>query len=180
MHRKNLLHLLKNYIPFTDEEIQYKQKMIQFIITHSDCFERSCIEGHLTASAWVINSTNTQFLLLHHKKLNDWFQPGGHADGDSNLLNVALKETYEETGLKKVNVILDGIFDLDIHSIDTHKNVPAHLHYDVRFLLQATDDTLTKNEESLDVRWFSKNTEIIPNQKNSIMRMYKKWLNKKT
>jgi 8-oxo-dGTP pyrophosphatase MutT (NUDIX family) len=176
MHRKQILHLLQDYNPSTDQEIQYKKQMTQFIIDHPYCLQRSCLDGHITASAWVVNSTNTHFLLLHHKKLNEWFQPGGHADGEADLLNVALKETYEETGLPEIKVLLDGIFDIDIHEIGTYKGIPAHLHYDVRFLLQATNDTLTKNEESLDLRWFSKNAETIPNKKPSIMRMYTKWI----
>lgn len=93
-------------------------------------------------------------LLHHHRKLDKWLQPGGHADGDAHVLNVAMRELEEETGLKKVRLIIPGIFDLDIHPIPTRKDFPAHLHYDVRFLFEAEEqEALVVCDESFDVKW---------------------------
>ncbi len=92
--------------------------------------------------------------MLHHAKLNKWLQPGGHADGDENLLRVAQKELDEETGLTEYKLISESIFDLDIHDIPERIGVPAHQHYDVRFVFGASRSSMTvKNHESNALEW---------------------------
>jgi 8-oxo-dGTP pyrophosphatase MutT (NUDIX family) len=94
--------------------------------------------------------------MVHHAKLNKWLQPGGHADGDENIVQVALREAREETGLNTFTVIQNGIFDIDIHPIPQRQSMPEHDHYDVRFLLEANDDEpLIRSEESHEVVWIS-------------------------
>ncbi|MDZ7646212.1 MAG: NUDIX hydrolase [Cytophagales bacterium] len=92
--------------------------------------------GHITGSAWIVDPSNTQALLVHHAKLNKWVQPGGHADGDENILQVALREAEEETGLKNFKVLSDPPFDVDIHLIPERADFPEHFHFDIRYLLK--------------------------------------------
>lgn len=172
MQRNSLLQSLENYQPSTPEEILFKEQMIDFVQENSACFERSLLIGHVTGSAWIVDKSRQFTLLTHHRKLNKWFQTGGHCDGDSDVLNVAMKEALEETGLSDIQMISSNIFDIDIHDIPERKGVPAHLHYDVRFLLEADmNEPLIISSESSDLAWveLAKVSEL--NDSQSIMRM---------
>lgn len=175
MHRNNLLTLLNSYEPNFDKEILAKKLMLDFLRNNSNCFERSLQTGHFTGSAWIINYDNSKFLLTHHKKLNMWLQLGGHADGDSDIIAVSKKESYEESGLTSLELIFPGIFDIGIHEIPEYKGVPIHYHYDVRFLLKVTNslDQIHISDESNDLKWF----EIPPTENEDVNRMYHKWKN---
>jgi 8-oxo-dGTP pyrophosphatase MutT (NUDIX family) len=156
MHRQELLTLLRNYKTRFMEEAGYLQRSISFVENHEDCFYRELWPAHVTGSTWVVNPSRTEVLMLHHKKHDQWFQPGGHADGDSDILAVALKETQEETGLskEKIKLLGESIFDIDIHAIPEHGNDPAHDHIDVRFLVEIDDsEPIPGNDESHEVRW---------------------------
>lgn len=119
----------------------------------SDPFVRERLQGHFTASALVLGRDGTRTLLTHHRKLGLWLQPGGHADGDRDLMRVALRETGEETGLRDVHAV-PAILDLDRHRIPEHKGVPAHWHYDVRYLVQACgDESFVVSAESHALAW---------------------------
>jgi 8-oxo-dGTP pyrophosphatase MutT (NUDIX family) len=178
MHRNNIIQLLHNYLPQNDSEKKFKIAMLHFINTTSQCFQRSHLSGHITASGWLLNKSGDKVLLLHHKKLNEWYQLGGHADGDSDLLAVAIKETQEESGIKNIIAIDRAIFDIDIHIIPEYKNISEHIHYDVRFLLQVnSDEKPIQNKESLQLNWFSKDFTLFPNKKPSMKRMFDKWIN---
>ncbi len=159
MHRKLILKQLQDFIStqwFQEEEYPIFLKFLKFISSNPKCFERSSTLGHLTASCWILSKDSTLCLLTHHKKLNKWLQLGGHADGDSSLLNVACKEGDEESGLKSLTIKDKNIFDLSIHEIPTYKNIPAHLHYDVRFLFTADHyEPLKISNESNDLKWVS-------------------------
>lgn len=172
MHRNPLLQLLENHQPFTSEETLFKQQMIEFVEQNPDCFERTLLIGHVTGSAWIVDKSRQFTLLTHHRKLNKWFQTGGHCDGDSNVLNVALKEAQEETGLVDIHVISSDIFDIDIHEIPERKGIPTHLHYDVRFLFEADiNEPLIVSSESSDLAWIALSKVSELNDSESIMRM---------
>jgi 8-oxo-dGTP pyrophosphatase MutT (NUDIX family) len=172
MHTNSLLQLLANHQPFTPEETQFKQQMIEFVNQNPDCFERSLLIGHITGSAWIVDKSRQFTLLTHHRKLDKWFQTGGHCDGDSDVLNVAMKEAMEETGLTDIQVISSNIFDIDIHEIPERKGVPTHLHYDVRFLLEADmNEPLIISSESSDLAWVELSKVSQLNDSQSIMRM---------
>jgi 8-oxo-dGTP pyrophosphatase MutT (NUDIX family) len=132
--------------------------------------------GHITGSAWIIDEDKTHVLLIHHNNLNRWLQPGGHADGDENVLNVAIREANEETGLLNLTLLTSGVFDLDIHPIPERKGFPSHFHYDVRFLFRASKkDELKISEESSDLKWIKLSEVPALTQNNpSILRMIKK------
>lgn len=119
----------------------------------ADPFVRERLEGHFTASAWLVDRTGSRTLLTHHRKLGRWLQPGGHADGDRDLARVALREAQEESGLHGLRVE-PAIFDLDRHWIPEHRGVPGHWHYDVRYVVRAGDDEdFVVGEESLALAW---------------------------
>ena len=172
MHRKPLLDLLERYIP-TKEEISNKANIIAFVKDNKNCFERSSKTGHITASAWLLNKTGDKALLTHHKKLDAWVQLGGHCDGDPNVLNVAIKEAQEESGIPMIIAVMDSIFDLDIHFIPPNSKEKGHYHYDLRFLLQAQEnDELTLNDESNELRWISKDIKALPTRERAVIRMF--------
>lgn len=177
MHRSYLLQLLAAYHPSDPQEIDYKNRIIDFINAHPDCFERSLSIGHITASAWLLNKDRTHALLMHHTKLDKWMQLGGHCDGDADPLRVAIKEAQEESGIAEVASLNDAIFDIDIHLIPANSREQAHYHYDIRFLLGVMSDaTFVQNAESKELRWVSKSRADLPTDSRSVVRMFDKWL----
>jgi len=156
MHRNYLLGLLSDYETKVHTEMKMQERMIAFIKQYADCFERTLSVGHITGSAWVVNAKRDSVFLLHHRKLDKWLQPGGHSDGDPHTLNVALRETHEESGVcaSHISPVSQGIFDIDIHRIPQRKNEAAHFHYDVRFLLEMDEQQkLIINAESNELAW---------------------------
>lgn len=177
MHRNQLLTLLNHYVPHDQQELQFKQEMISFIQQYKNCFERSLDIGHITASAWLLNNDKTKALLMHHAKLNKWFQLGGHCDGNPDVLGVALKEAQEESGINTIVPLSETIFDIDIHLIPANSREKEHYHYDVRFLLQITsNEHVVQNSESKELKWISNNRGELPNDNPSVMRMFNKWI----
>ncbi len=154
MHRESLLELLRRYGKRHPGEEDRTNQFIDFVERNSDCFERSLQEGHVTGSAWIVDLSEKNTLLTHHRKLNIWLQPGGHADGNHDVMAVALQEGLEETGLSELEAVTPEILDLDIHGIPARKDEPSHFHYDVRFLLrQCGSDEYVVSEESHDLAW---------------------------
>lgn len=137
MKRALLLCQLDAHQPFDAHEAQMLVRLRQFVSQYEDCFERSLALGHVTGSAWVVDLEREHVLLTHHVKLDKWLQLGGHADGEANVLEVAVREAREESGLEELRPVCDRIFDVDIHEIPARGSDPAHYHYDVRFLLEA-------------------------------------------
>lgn len=158
------------------DELQANQ-FIDFIRENPACCERGLPIGHLTGSAWLVSNDGQRALLMHHRKLNRWLQPGGHADGNADLAQVALREAIEETGLTEMYVESD-IYDLDRHRIPARGNEPEHWHYDVRFVVRAMGGELfVQNEESLALAWFDiKKLANDGELDESIRRMAQKWL----
>ncbi len=154
MSRQPLLSLLQKYRADHLAERDCADQFIDFVERNPDCFQRSLEEGHITGSGWIVDQSGTKTLLTHHRKLDLWLQPGGHADGESDIRGVALKECEEETALPSLRAVTDQIFDIDIHGIPARKEDPAHFHYDVRFLFQNDgDDDYIVSEESHDLAW---------------------------
>lgn len=172
MHK--LLTLLGKYNPSYPEEIIAKERMISFINKNHNCFDRELEQGHITGSGWLLNKNGDKALLMHHMKLDKWLQPGGHADGNSDILAVAIKEAQEESGINAIEAVDGSIFDVDIHAIPENSKDKAHFHYDVRFLLQVkSDEELSNNGESKELRWIDKISALTTEE--SVVRMYRKW-----
>jgi 8-oxo-dGTP pyrophosphatase MutT (NUDIX family) len=168
--------LLDEYNPSDINEIVYKSQMLTLLRTCPDCFNRSSKLGHFTASSWLLNKDESKFLLMHHRKLDIWLQLGGHADGNQNLLDVAIKEAREESGLFHIEPISEKIFDIDIHLFPKINDDEPHYHFDIRFLLRHHgDESLNPNNESNEVRWFSRD-EFDMKHHFAVTRMYNKWI----
>ena len=175
---------IEKYTPYNEQEKCDKELMLEYIDTFEDVLTRENKLCHFTASNWIVNKERTKILMIYHNIYESWAWTGGHADGDSNLLNVALKEAREETGLKNLKVLSDGIFSLQILTVDSHmkrgKFVSSHLHLDCCFLLEADEnESLKINEhENSGVKWIDIDKVIeISNEKN-MKPIYKK-LNEK-
>ena len=129
-----------------------RDEFLRFVADHDDALLRTCSVGHLTGSALVVEPVRELILLLHHRKLQKWLQPGGHADGDGNLAAVALREATEETGIEGLRLVAPAIH-LDVHRVEPPTEAP-HLHYDVRYLVLAPEDAkAVGNLESTALRW---------------------------
>lgn len=177
MNKENLILLLNNYYPTDQEEIVNKERILKFVENHSDCFERSLSIGHITASAWLLNKDQSKALLMHHSKLDMWVQFGGHCDGNPDVLEVAIKEAQEESGINQIVPVSNAIFDIDIHLISAHKKEQEHYHYDVRFLLRVdSDEQISQNHESKELRWIDKNRAELPTSCRSVVRLFDKWV----
>ncbi|QKZ14273.1 NUDIX hydrolase [Spirosoma sp. KUDC1026] len=180
MHRQALLTLLRQHQPIDTNEQEMTETTIAFVEQHPDCFDRILLTGHVTGSAWVVSPDRQQIVLIHHRKLDRWFQPGGHADGDPDVARVALKEAEEETGLTDLKLVRSTgeqapIFDVDVHTIPARKEVPEHRHYDIRFMVEADPKkAFVQNEETQDIQWVSLKKVNEYTQEESIVRMIKK------
>ena len=135
-----------------------RDEVLAFLAAHPDALARTCAEGHLTGSAFVVDPADGRFVVLHHRKLDAWLQPGGHADGDDDLGAVALREATEETGLHDL-VLRPPAVDLDVHEV-CPPGEPPHLHLDLRFVVEAPPGSAAAgpppgNDESHEVRWVS-------------------------
>lgn len=176
MHRTALLNLLAAHEPYDDHEATMLRQTIAFVREHERCFERDLSVGHITGSAWLLDRSHGRVLLTFHRKLNMWLQLGGHAEGDPDVLAVAVREAHEESGLTDITPIHAGIFDVDIHPIPAHAKEPPHLHYDVRFLLEARgSDRFVVSDESHDLAWVSPEELLRFDVDDSVRRMHRKW-----
>ena len=167
--------MIRNYTQAHPEE-RAPYDMLKFLDDETSYFLRDSYNGHFTGSAWIVSPDRSSILMTHHKKLRKWIQLGGHADGESNLLKVALREATEESGIQQFKVLSEEIFDLDIHGIPQNNSELGHLHYDVRFLIEAdpTGEAVIISDESHDVTWIPLADVVKLNPEVSIQRMIKK------
>ena len=158
------------------EEIPVRERMLALLDSTPDCFLRTSFPGHFTGSAFVVDAEGARVLLHHHRKLDRWLQFGGHCDGDEDVLAVASREALEESGIEGLVVASPRPFDLDIHPIPAHGGEPAHLHYDVRFMLIAPQSAApVASAESHDLRWFTPPELAALPLDESLRRMIGKW-----
>lgn len=131
-----------------------RTQILAFLDEHPDALHRSCLTGHLTGSALVVDPDSRNVLLLFHAKVRRWLQPGGHADGDANLARVSLREATEETGIDGLQVVIPAI-DLDVHLFHNAAGTEDdHLHLDVRHLVLAPPGAVgAVNHESERLAW---------------------------
>jgi 8-oxo-dGTP pyrophosphatase MutT (NUDIX family) len=182
LHRQLLLDLLGRYLERHPADRARVDHVRNFVRLHPDCFERTCVEGHVTGSAWIVSSDHREVLLTHHRKLDRWLQLGGHADGDSEPHRVALREAREESGMERFAIVSGDAkpesadaplpLDVDVHLIPAHGDEPAHLHHDIRYLLVAAPgQAIVVSEESRELRWFAADQLARLPREDSLLRM---------
>ena len=160
MNRQDLIHQLQIYQSFNEQEEADRQVMLELLQTSDDIFYRTNLLAHFTASAWVLNKAHTYVLMAFHNIYQTYAWLGGHADGEEDLLSVALREVTEESGIHTVKPITEGIYSLETIEVNGHekngKYVPSHLHLNVTYLLEAddTESLHVKQDENSAVNWF--------------------------
>jgi len=187
MHRRPLLEMLARYSERNPAEANVVDRIRALVESRVDCFERTCRPGHITGAAWILASDRRRCLLTHHRQLDRWLQLGGHADGQSLVEQVALREAREESGMMDFDfVCTDGVLlplDVDVHLIPARHDdagrliEDAHEHHDVRFLLVAHDDqSIRSSNESHEVAWFTPDEILELTNEESVLRMLRKSL----
>ena len=157
----SLLKQLKAYVPYNEQETNDKEVMIKLLEKESDIFTRENEVAHFTASSWLVNKEHTKVLMIYHNIYHSWSWTGGHADGDMDLLAVAMREAMEETGVKTITPVSKDLFSIEILTVDGHikrgKYVPSHLHLNVTYLLEADEAEVLhiKQDENSGVAWFT-------------------------
>ncbi|MEG1548700.1 MAG: NUDIX hydrolase [Clostridia bacterium] len=151
---------IADYVPFNEQEDVDKAAMLRYLSLFNNLFSRENTLAHFTASSWIVDKTHSRVLMAYHNIYHAWSWTGGHADGEHDLLGVALREAKEETGIRTIAPVINDIYSLEILGVDGHvkhgKYISAHLHLNVTYLLVADDtETLSvKPDENSGVRWF--------------------------
>ena len=156
----DILTQIERYAPYNEQETRDKSVMLDCLNAFADVFTRDNALCHMTASAWVVNERFDRVLMAYHNIYDSWSWLGGHADGDRDLLAVAMREVTEETGLQRLELLHPGIFSLECLTVDGHEKrgqyVPSHIHMNVTYLLGAADHELRqKPDENSGVAWFT-------------------------
>lgn len=152
---------IKAYRPWNEQERQDQVLILEFLRKNPDAFYRTNLLAHMTASAWVVNPQRSKVLMVYHRLYDSWSWAGGHADGEEDLLAVALREVREETGVQRLRPVTEEIYSLEVLTVDGHEKhgryVPSHLHLNVTYLLEAEEDQPLRvcEAENSGVAWFS-------------------------
>lgn len=155
----SIIEEISAYVPGCEQEERDKEVMLAFLADHKDAFDRSNAVAHMTASAWVLDPDGTKVVMCYHNIYNSWSWTGGHADGERDLLAVAMREVAEETGLR-THLLHHGIFSLENLTVEGHwkkgRYVSSHIHMNVTYLLQAESEVLRpKTDENKAVVWMT-------------------------
>ena len=179
-----LKETIQAYVPCCEQEREDRRMMLDCLKKRSDILCRSDEMAHFSASAWVVNPARTKVLMLYHNIYNSWSWPGGHADGEEDLLGVALREVREETGLKDVRAVTDALYSLEILTVNAHfkrgRYVVPHLHLNLTYLLEADDRQAlqSKPDENSAVKWFPLEQAVAASSESDMRIVYAK-LNRK-
>lgn len=175
---------IEKYVPQNEQEECDKDLILEFINKFDDVLTRKNRMGHFTASSWIVNKERTKALMIYHNIYDSWAWTGGHCDGDSDLLHVALKEAKEETGLKNIKVLNPDIVSLEILTVDGHikrgKYVSSHVHLNCTFLLEADEEESLriKPDENSGVKWFDMDKILEATSETKMKDIYRKLNNR--
>lgn len=177
----NIIQALEQYEPYNEQEEKDRQNMILFADANEKVFSRENTSGHFTASGWIVNKERTKVLMIYHNLYDSWSWTGGHADEDQNLLQVAMREAIEETGIQSIHPLKEDIFSIEIATVDGHmkngKYISSHLHYNITYLFEADEEQtlIHKPDENSDVKWFELDAAI----QASSEPWFRKWIYQK-
>lgn len=158
--RQKLIEQMERYQPYNEQEERDKPVILGELRKTEAVFSRESELAHMTASAWIVNEDMSKVLMVYHNIYNSWAWLGGHADGEEDLLKVAIKEAKEESGLQNVRPVSEHIFSIETLTVDGHEKkgryIPSHLHLNVTYLLTAdeSEELRIKEDENSGVRWF--------------------------
>ena len=176
---------IERYTPCCEQEAADREFILRFLESNENAFSRENTLAHMTASAWIVNRARDKVLMVYHNIYNSWSWTGGHADGERDMLSLALRECREETGVEHVRAVSPEIYSLEVLTVDGHekrgKYVSSHLHLNVTYLLEAEEsDTLhVCREENSGVAWFSLDEALKASTEPwFVERIYKKLNNK--
>jgi 8-oxo-dGTP pyrophosphatase MutT (NUDIX family) len=178
------IELIKQYKPYNEQEEKDKKIILQCINNFSGILTRDSEVAHITSSAFIINKTRDKALMIHHNIYNSWSWTGGHADGEGDLLSVAIREAKEETGVKTIHPVNKDILSLDVLPVVGHikkgKYIAAHLHLSVSYLLEATEEEelIVKDDENSGVRWISIDEVNLYTSEPHMKKVYEKLIEK--
>ena len=167
MDRQELMESIRAYQPFNEQEEMDKSLILNWIETQDDAFSRDNTVAHMTASAWVVNKDRSRVLMAYHNIYDSWSWLGGHADGETDLLAVAIREVKEEAGIRHVQPVSKEIFSLESLTVDGHVKrgcyVSSHLHLNVTYLLEADSEEAVaiKADENSGVAWFTPEEALV-------------------
>ncbi|MDH8677266.1 NUDIX hydrolase [Fusibacter bizertensis] len=174
-YKEELLDLLSQYKPYDINDKNSLKLTSAFLSSNEDVFGNTNSKGHITASIWLLDYHFEKVLMTHHKKLNKWLQLGGHTEIGESIHEAALREAMEESGLTKLEFLEREIFDVDVHEIPERKHLPAHFHYDVRFLIRQTaKESIMISDESNDLKWIPIEEVLKLTNSPSVLRMVEK------
>lgn len=179
-----MIDSIKNYKPYNEQEKKDKDIILRCIDEFQDIFTRRNEIAHMTSSAFVVNKSMDKVLMVYHNIYDSWSWTGGHADGEEDLLKVAIKETKEETGVKNVRPVFSDIFSLEVLPVVGHnkrgKYVSAHLHLSVTYLIEADerDELIINEDENSGVRWIPINEVNEYSNEPHMRKIYSKLIRK--
>ena len=181
----DIVEQIKSYLPYNEQEETDKAEILYWLEHEPNVFSRDNYAAHFTASSWVVSPDRKKVLMIYHNIYNSWAWMGGHADGEKNLMSVALRETQEESGIKELVPLSGGIFSMEILTVDGHmkrgKYVSSHLHLNLTYLFEADPkaEIRIKPDENSGVSWFR--TGELPTKVSEpwmLQRIYSKLIDK--
>lgn len=178
------IEMIRKYTPYNEQEEKDKKIIIQCINKFEDILTRENKILHITSSAFIVNKSKDKVLMVYHNIYNSWSWVGGHADGEKDLLAVAIKEAKEETGVKNIIPINSDIFSLEVLPVLGHvkreEYVSAHLHLSVSYLFEVDENEvlIIKPDENSGVKWISIDEVNTYSNEPHMQKIYEKLISK--
>lgn len=178
--RMMLDELLRSFVPSCAQETEDLRMMRFYMERFDDLLYRTNEAAHFTASSWIVNPARSRVLMAYHNIYDSWSWTGGHADGDGDLLQVALREAKEETGIERIQPVEGSVYSLEILTVPAHikrnRYVVPHLHLNLTFLLEADDEQPIhcKPDENSAVRWFAVDEAVAASSEPDMRVIYQK------
>ena len=179
-----LRRAIEAYTPCNEQERRDRQLLLAALDRLDTPLTRDNPFAHFTASSWIVNPARTHVLMAWHNIYKTWAWTGGHADGESDLLAVALREAREETGIERLRAVRTDIYSVEILPVNAHVKrgqfVSAHLHLNVTYLLEADEaqPLRPKSDENSAVAWRTLE-EAAENREEPFMAVIYRKLNEK-